>query len=104
MGEVEVPYKIADNQTEYELIFGSETSQMPVCFLSSRGANSYYSIAHFGPGVVGPDDPDDGIGEVVSVAFGGLFDSDGDEDVGDACVRSVVSLKSGVTIEQVPKE
>ena len=104
MGDIGLPYKIADNQTEYELIFGSESSQIPDCFSSSRGANSYYSIAHFGPGMVGPDDPDDGFGVVASVAFGGLFDSDGDEDVGGACVRSVVSLKSGVTIEQVPKE
>ena len=52
MVEVGMPYKIADNQTEYELIFGSESSQMPVCFLSSRGVLSNSSYAYFGPGAV----------------------------------------------------
>ena len=99
MGEVGMPYKIADNQVEYELIYGSESSQMPVCFLSSRGVSSYSGYACFGPGVVGTDE---GIGIVVS--GGDWFVSDGYENDGGACVRSVVSLESGVTIQQVPKE
>ena len=100
MGEVGMPYKIADNQTEYELIFGSESSQMPVCFLSSRGVRSVSSVAAFGPGEVVTGE---GIGGVLSVVDD-LFGSDGGESVRGACVRSVVSLESGVTIQQVPKE
>ena len=100
MGEVGRSYKIADNQTEYELIFGSESSQMPVCFLSSRGVVSNSSIASFGPGAVATDW---GIGLVYSGGYD-LFYSDGDEYDYGACVRSVVSLESGVTIQQVPKE
>ena len=99
MGEVGMPYKIADNQTEYELIFSSESSQMPICFLSSRGVVSGSSYADFGPGAV---EAGEGFGLVSSA--GAFFYSDGNErDVG-ACVRSVVSLESGVTIQQVPKE
>ena len=100
MGEVGMPYKIADNQTEYELIFGSESSQMPVCFLSSRGVLSGSSFAVFGPVAVVTDE---GRGFVNSDDYG-LFESDGYERGNGACVRSVVSLESGVTIQQVPKE
>ena len=100
MGEVGMPYKIADNQTEYELIFDSESSQMPVCFLSSRGVHSRSSYANFGPGGVSTDE---GIGVVGSVGYD-FFYSDGHENDIGACVRSVVSLESGVTIQQVPKE
>ena len=100
MGEVGMRYKIADNQTEYELIFGSESSQMPVCFLSSRGVFSNSSYAVFGPGAA---DADEGIGYVISDGYG-FFNSVGVEEDNGACVRSVVSLESGVTIQQVPKE
>ena len=102
MGEIGMPYKIADNQVEYELILGSESSQMPVCFLSSRGVGSGSSIADFGPGAVVTVE---GIGVVAicDIPFG-FFDSDGNELDNGACVRSVVSLESGVTIQQVPKE
>ena len=100
MGEVGMPYKIADNQKEYELIFGSESSQMPICFLSSRGVASDTSGAIFGPGAV---EAGEGIG-VVYGCVNGFFGSGGSEVVVGACVRSVVSLESGVTIQQVPKE
>ena len=100
MGDAGMPYKIADNQKEYELIFGSESSQMPVCYLSSRGGYSASSGAYFGHGAVGPAE---GLGGVYS-GGNNLFDSRGREgDIG-ACVRPVVSLESGVTIDQVPKE
>ena len=100
MGEIGAPYKIADNQVEYELIFGSESSQMPVCFLSSRGVVSNSSRANFGPGAV---EAVGGIGGVDG-GDGDFFYSGGYELDNGACVRSVVSLESGVTIQQVPKE
>ena len=100
MGEVGMPYKIADNQKEYELIFGSESSQMPVCFLSSRWVYSNSSLAGFGPGAVVTVG---GIGIVGSDDFV-FFTSGGYEADRGHCVRSVVSLESGVTIQQVPKE
>ena len=99
MEEMGAPYKIADNQIEYELIFNSENSQMPICFLSSRGVYSDSSNANFSPGAIGTDE---GIGHVNSGGIG-LFYSDGIEFDFSACVRSVVSLGSGVTIQQVPK-
>ena len=100
MEGIGAPYKIADNQAEYELIFGSESSQMPACFLSSRGVFSDSRNAYFGPGAVVSDED---IGIVASV-LDDLFGSDGGEYAYSAYVRSIISLESGVTIQQVPKE
>ena len=99
MGEVGMPYKIADNQVEYELIFGSESSQIPECFFSSRGVFSSSNGAGFGPGVTVADD---GISVVYKCLD--IFGSGGLGGDYAAHVRSVVSLESGVTIQQVPKE
>ena len=103
MGDVGMPYKIADNQKEYELLFDGESSQFTACWLSSHGkyvSQDSNGVIEFSPGVLYSAG---GIAMVYK-GFGDLFSAAASVNNFDALVRPVVCLQSGVTIQQVPKE
>ena len=83
----------------YDLVFsGTEDYDDKPYWLASSGAYFYpdFSNVVFGPGAVG--------GGLVVRGGVRLFDSDGGEDLGSLLVRPVVSLRSGVTVDEITVE
>lgn len=86
------------NERAYNMLFNNISVAIEAQYwLASRGVRALSGYAYFGPGVVGAEDG------VTFAGAGNLFDSYGSERVLWAGVRPVVSLKSNITENEVPK-
>ncbi|MBR0428083.1 MAG: hypothetical protein IJK18_07805 [Clostridia bacterium] len=97
--ESDAPYVNMSNTRAYSMIFDNvEYGSGRAYWLASVGVYAYSDFAIFGPARVLED------GGVVYAGTNGMFNShNGFEDVNSYAVRPIVSLKSGVTNEQVSK-
>ena len=96
--EDDAPSVTLSNTRIYNMLFNNvEIRQGAAYWLASRGVNANSDDAYVGPGMVVAGDG------VADAGTNGLFDSGGGEDGGWAGVRPVVSLKSNITENEVPK-
>ena len=86
--------EIGVDSTIYEMLFkGTENYDNKPYWLASSGVYVYYDVAAFGPGAAN--------GSRVDCGYYGLFNSYDDEKGRGLGVLPVVSLKSGVNINQI---
>ena len=86
------------NERAYNMLFNNiSVPKEAQYWLASRGVYAHSGYASFGPGMVGTE------GGVTLAGTYDLFLSRGNEVVGWAGVRPVVSLKSNITENEVPK-